>query len=157
MPAFTFRFETVRRQRRRVVDEIAGRLAQAGRLVREEQGHLRVLQDARVTYRARYTAALAPGVLDTARLQTAVRYAVFLDHAIGEQEHRVAEMQKREADIRQLLIQAEQAKQVFANLKETDREAFYADLSAKERTFFDGIANTVFTAKHQERARLGEA
>lgn len=151
---FRFRLEAVLRQRRNVVDEVAARLGHALRLVRQEQEHLDVLQDASARYQAAYEAALAPGALDLDRLRTGAAYAAFLDRAIGEQTQRIAEMNRRADAIRELLVQAEQDRQVLENLKERQRRAWYEALTAEERRYFDSVANTMYTAKHQAHMLL---
>ena len=152
---FRFRFETILRQKQRAVDEIAARYAKAMRLVQTERDTLAVLADAQDTYRGRYAAALEPGALFVPHLQTGVRYAAFLERALVEQHQRIGEMARRAEQIRELLVEAERAKQVFANLKERWSARYYADLMAKDRAYFDGIANTAFTAKHQVHALHG--
>ena len=152
---FRFRFEMVLRQKQRAVDEVAGRHAQALRLVRQECESLAVLEDASASHEQRYAAVLAGGVLEAAGLQTTVRYAGFLTRAIAEQTNRIAEMRQRADQIHALLVKAQQDKEVFANLKARQRERYYQDLAARDRAFFDGIANTAFTAKHQAAGLIG--
>lgn len=150
---FRYRFETVLRQKQRVVDEVAARLAHAMRLVRQEQDTLALLENTRVGHQQYYAAALRDGDLDARLLQTAAQYADFLEQALAEQHERIREMARRAEEIRALLVDAERDRQVFANLKERQRTRFYAELATRERAYFDGIANTLFTAKHQTAAR----
>ena len=149
---FRFRFETLLRQKHRAVDEIASRHAQALRLVQQEQENLATLEEAHAAHGRRYTTVLVHGLLDAANLQTSVQYAAFLTQAMGEQHTRVEEMQARVTQIRDMLVEAEREKQVLENLKERQRERHVADRTARERAEFDGIANTLYTAKHQAAA-----
>jgi len=154
MPRFRFRLDPVLRQRQRVVDEVAARLARAQRLVQEQQEHLSVLREAQQAHLDRYSGALAPGELDAAGLRTAVEYAAFLDKAVAEQQARVREMDRRAGQIRELLVEAEKAKRIIENLKARQHAAFFAELADQERRYFDDVANTTFTAKHQTHSLL---
>lgn len=153
---FRFRLETVLRHKRQIVDEIAGRLARAQRLVRQEQDTLEVLEGAQAGHRAYYAATLAERALHVPTLRTAVEYAQFLDLALAEQRHRIREMQDRTDKIRQLLVEAERAHRVMERLKERYRDRFYRELAVRDRVYYDGVANTMFTAKHQAATRLEE-
>ena len=149
---FRFRFEVVLRQKQHAVDEVASRYAQAMRLVQGERDNLTLLENAAAVHEERYTAVLASGALDAAGLQTSARYAGFLRQAIEEQGVRITEMEQRAEQIRQLLVVAERDKEVFARLKERQRERFYTELATRERAYFDEVANTTFAAKHQAAA-----
>lgn len=149
---FRFRFETLLRQKQRVVDEVAARYAQAMRLVQQSRDTLAVLQEAQSAYRQRYATALEPGELFIPNLRLGAEYATFLDRALAEQDRRILEMERRADQIRELLVEAERNKQVFANLKARQRERFLQERAAKERAYYDGIATTTFTAKHQAQA-----
>ncbi len=154
---FRFRFDTLLRQKQRVVDEIASRLARAMRLVHQEQDTLVTLKDAQNAQQQYYADCLGDPHLDAPTLRRAVQYAQFLDQALDEQHERIREMTDRAEKIRALLVEAERGKQVFSNLKERRRTQFYQDLAARERAHFDSIANTIFTVKHQAAVREREA
>jgi len=153
---FRFRFETILRQKQQIVDEVAGRLAHAARLIQAEERHLATLHEAATVHRMRFAAALQPGTLDAGTLQSRARYGEFLQRVITDQSVRISKMRERETQIRDLLVQAEKDRQIYENLKEQHRTAFYAELADKERRYFDETANTIHTAKHQAHLLYGE-
>ena len=153
---FRFRLAAVLRQKQRIVDEIAGRYARAARFVQQERDTLTTLEDARTGHWQYYADCLGDRDLDATMLRRAAQYAQFLEQALEEQQHRIREMEDRAEKIRELLVEAERARQVFTNLKDRQRTAFYRDLAAREGAYFDGIANTIFTAKHQAATRERE-
>jgi flagellar FliJ protein len=138
MKAYKFRFESVLKSKRIIVDQLASKTARARKIRMLEQLKLDDLK-ARQTQCIGHLAAMQTGPIDAAEVRRGHDYLRALGEAIEEQKNMVAEIARRVEMLLSMLTEAEKERKIFDRLEEKEREEFTREFLKKEQAEFDEI------------------
>lgn len=146
MKAYKFRFESVLKSKKIIVDELAAKTARAHRILLLETRRLDELKQ-RQTECVHELAFRQIGSVDAAEVYRCHRYLELLTEALAEQETRIEEVEKRVDMLRNMLIEAEKDRKILEKLDEKDRASFYEGASKKEQAVLDEIGVNRFVQR----------
>jgi flagellar FliJ protein len=148
--AYSFRFDSVLKSKRIIVDQLAAKTARAQRILMLE---MRTLEDleARGELCMRELALLQTGNVEAAEVSRSHRYLHLLAGAIKEQKHKVAEVARRVDMLRDMLIAAEKERKIFEKLDEKEREEFHRGYLKKEQAVLDEVGTSRFIQRESHR------
>ena len=138
MKAYKFRFESVLKSKRIIVDQLASKTARARKIRLLEERKLDNLR-ARRSQCVNDLADMQTGMVDTAEVQRTHEYLGLLGEAIVEQENMVKEIASRVEMLREMLAEAEKERKIFERLDEKEREEFYREFLKTERAALDEV------------------
>lgn len=150
MKAYSFRFDSVLRSKRIIVDQLAAKTARAQRILMLET---RTVEDLKVRSELclRELALLQTGTVEPAEVARCHQYLHLLSAAIKEQKHKVAEVAKRVDMLRNMLIEAEKGRKIFEKLDEKEREEFHRGYLKKEQAALDEVGTNKFVQRESHR------
>ena len=146
MKAYRFRFESVLKSKKIIVDELASKTARAQRILQLEQRKLDDLRK-RAALCVRELALQQVGAVNASEVHRCHRYLQQIGKAIGEQEKLISEVARRVDMLREMLVEAEKERKIFEKLDEKQREEFLRDFSKKEQAFLDEVGTNRFVQR----------
>lgn len=147
MKAYKFRFDSVLKSKKIIVDQIASKTARARKIQLLEQRKLDDLKELRVQC-IRQLAVLQTGAVDAAEVQRCHGYLQLLGEAIVEQENTVGEIARRVEMLREMLTEAEKERRIFERLDEKERGEFYSEFLKKEQAVLDEVGVNRFVRRN---------
>ncbi|MBI5119261.1 flagellar export protein FliJ [Candidatus Poribacteria bacterium] len=150
MKAYKFRFESVLKSKKTIVDDLSSKTARAQRILMLEMRKLDNLKE-REAQCVRELIRLQVGRVNAAEVQRSHRYLELLGNSIGEQIKKVKEIAKRVEALRDMLIEAEKQKRIFEKLDEKERDEFYRDFLKKEQALLDEVGTNRFVQRTMHR------
>lgn len=146
MKTYRFRFESVLKSKKIIVDELAAKTARAQRILQLEQKKLENLKK-KETSCIQEMALIQVGTVKPDEIHRCHRYLQQLGKAIAEQEKLISEIARRVDMLREMLVEAEKERKIFEKLDEKEREEFLRDFSKKERAFLDEVGTNRFVQR----------
>ncbi|RJP73381.1 MAG: flagellar export protein FliJ [Candidatus Abyssobacteria bacterium SURF_17] len=146
MKAYRFRFESVLKSKKIIVDELASKTARAQRILQLEQRKVDSLRKREASC-MQELALKQVGAVKSDEVHRCHRYLQQLGKAIGEQENLISEIARRVDMLREMLVEAEKERKIFEKLDEKEREEFLRDFSKKERAFLDEVGTNRFVLR----------
>jgi flagellar export protein FliJ len=150
MKAYEFRFKSVLKSKKIIVDDLSSKTARAQRILLLEMRKLGDMKE-RETQCVRELTRRQIGRVDTAEVQRSHRYLELLWSAIAEQSKKVQEIGRRVEMLRNMLVEAEKQKKTFEKLNEKEREEFYREFLKKEQALLDEIGANRFSQRTAHR------
>ena len=146
MKRYKFRFESVLKSKKVIVDDLASKTARAQRILALERKKLSDLRR-RETQCVNEMARLQVGSVNAGEVQRCHRYLQQLGGAIKEQDKLVKEISVRMEMLRNMLIEAEKERKILEKLDEKDKETFLLNLSKKEQELLDEVGINKFVQR----------
>ncbi|MBI4831245.1 MAG: flagellar export protein FliJ [Candidatus Lindowbacteria bacterium] len=150
MKAYKFRFESVLKSKKIIVDDLSSKTARAHRILMLEMRKLDDLKE-RETQCVRELIRQQVGRVNAAEVQRSHRYLELLGKSISEQSKKVAEIAKRVEMLRNMLVEAQKQKKIFEKLDEKERDEFYRDFLKKEQALLDEVGVNRFVQRSAHR------
>ena len=144
--AYRFRFQSVLKSKKIIVDDLASKTARAERILALEMQKLNDFKRREVEC-IQEVALQQTGRVNAAEVERSLRYLQLLGRAISEQGDQVKEITRRVDALRDMLIGAEKERKIFEKLDEKDREEFYRDVFKKEQAFLDEVGVNRFVQR----------
>jgi flagellar FliJ protein len=144
---YKFRFESVLKSKKVIVDDLASKTARAQRILALEKKKLNDFKH-RETQCVRDLTRLQVGSVNVGEVKRCHRYLQQLGNAVKEQNKLVEEILVRVEMLRKMLIEAEKERRILEKLDEKDKEEFLRNLSKKEQELLDEIGINKFVQKN---------
>jgi len=144
--AYKFRFQSVLKCKKIIVDDLASKTARAERILALEMQKLDDFKRREIEC-IQEVMLQQTGRVNAAEVERSFQYLQLLGRAISEQGDQVKEITRRVDALRNMLIGAEKERKIFEKLDEKDREEFYRDIFKKEQAFLDEVGVNRFVQR----------
>jgi flagellar FliJ protein len=143
MKAYKFRFESVLKSKKIIVDQLASKAARAAKIQMMEERKLGELIERRARCMVDI-ATISTGPVDVAEVRRCQGYLDLLGRAVEEQEGTIGEIVRRVDALRSLLTEAEKERKILEKLDEKARAGFYREFQKKEQAALDEVGINSF-------------